>query len=444
MPRGSTKRFGARTVLAGIDLDVDARRVHRRRGRAGKRALDAAAPVRHAAAADVRNLEIDGVDTARTRRGEAQSGADRGALRRRLLGLEAHEWLRFVATARGAGRLDEAAIAAPLARAGLSGRAPMAALPRRLQRRLGLEAAWLSGADLMLIDDADADGGALDDEDPAAWWSGWVPRDRVRAGRHRRGGSLSRHPRRLHASDSPARWPARPRQPRTAGSGGGAGDGDVMAALFLREVTAGTRTRAFAAALGVHAALLAAFVVLWSGGVPLLPGSNLYEQQRLVDAVLLLSLLPWVVARCGADERGDRLVAISAFTATRPSRILLARFLARTSAALAVGLAGLPLMIAAQQISAVPLGSVARDLLPLTGLAMLASAASLVWSLLSSGVILAWAFATASTVLVAIWTGRSCRRPVAAIVLAAFAVAAIASCMARADTSIRYLSERNR
>ncbi len=163
-----------------------------------------------------------------------------------------------------------------------------------------------------------------------------------------------------------------------------------------------------------------------------------------MDAGLLLVLLPWVVSRCGADERGDRLVVISAFTATRPSRILLARFLARAAAALAVGLAGLPLMIAAQQMSAVPLGSLVRDLLPLVGLAMLASAASLVWSLLSSGVILAWACGTASTVLIGIWMGRSVPPAPAAAVLAALAVAAVASCMARADTSMRYLSERNR
>ncbi len=215
-----------------------------------------------------------------------------------------------------------------------------------------------------------------------------------------------------------------------------------MPALFLREVTVGTRTRAFAAALGVHAALLAAFVVLWSGGVPLLPGSNLYEQQRLVDAVILLALLPWVAARCGAEERGDGLVVMSALTATRPSRILLARFFARTCAALAVGLAGIPLMIAAQQMSAVPLGRIAIDLLPLAALAMLASAASLWGNLLSPGVILAWTFATASTALVTVWTGRAVPAPVLPLVLAMLAAVATASCMARADTTLRYLSER--
>jgi hypothetical protein len=218
----------------------------------------------------------------------------------------------------------------------------------------------------------------------------------------------------------------------------------VIGALLLREFTVGTRTKAFAAALAVHAGLLAAFVMLWSGGVPLLPGGNLYEQQRLVDAAILLVILPWVASRCGADERGDRLVMMSALAAVRPSRILLARFIARTCACVAVGLAGLPLMVAAQQMSAVPFGRVAFDLLPLVALALLASAASLWWSLQSRGVILAWACATASTVLITAAAARSLPRGVAPLAVAVLAGVAVASCVARADTTLRYLSEQDR
>ena len=218
----------------------------------------------------------------------------------------------------------------------------------------------------------------------------------------------------------------------------------MIGALLLREITVGTRTRAFAAALAVHAGLLAAFVMLWSGGVPLLPGGNLYEQQRLVDAAILLGILPWVASRCGADERGDRLVMISALAATRPSRILLARFVARTCACIVVGLAGLPLMVAAQQMSAVPFGRVAFDLLPLVALALLASAASLWWSLQSRGVIVAWVCATASTALVAVGAARSVPGEGAPLVVAVLAAVAVASCAARADTTLRYLSEQDR
>ncbi len=159
------KRFGARTVLAGIDLDVDRGQCIGVEGAPGSgrstllRLLATLLPPTSG------TLEIDGVDPAtgldEVRRKVALVAAPFAA----APGLEAREWLRFVAAARGAGRLQESAIAASLARAGLSGRAPMAALPRRLQRRLGLEAAWLSGAGLVLIDDAD--GGAVDGEDPA-------------------------------------------------------------------------------------------------------------------------------------------------------------------------------------------------------------------------------------------------------------------------------------
>ena len=218
----------------------------------------------------------------------------------------------------------------------------------------------------------------------------------------------------------------------------------MIGVLVLREITFGTRTRAFAAALGAHAGLLTAFVMLWSGGVPLLPGGNLYEQQRLVDAAILVVILPWVASRCGADERGDRLVMISALAATRPSRILLARFAARTCASFVVGLAGLPLMVAAQQMSAVPFGRVAFDLLPLVALALLASAASLWWSLQSRGVILAWAGATVSTVLVTVGAARSVPGSAAPLVVAVLAAVAVASCVARADTTLRYLSEQDR
>lgn len=217
-----------------------------------------------------------------------------------------------------------------------------------------------------------------------------------------------------------------------------------LRALLLLDITVGTRTRAFAMALGIHAALLAAFVVLWSGGVPLLPGANLYEQQRLIDWIFLVAILPWVAARCGGDERGDRLVILSALAATPPSRVLLARFVARACAASAVALAGLPLMLIAQQIAAVPVTRVLVDLLPLVALAAIASAASLCWSIQSNDVVLAWACATASTSAVVFVMTRALPAGVAMMALVLAAALAAGSCAARSNTSLRYLSEQER
>jgi glucose dehydrogenase len=95
-------------------------------------------------------------------------------------------------------------------------------------------------------------------------------------------------------------------------------------------------------------------------------------------------------------------------------------------------------------MSAVPFGRVAFDLLPLVALALLASAASLWWSLQSRGVILAWVGATISTLLVAVGAAGSVPRGAAPLVVAALAAVAVASCVARADTTLRYLSEQDR
>ena len=213
---------------------------------------------------------------------------------------------------------------------------------------------------------------------------------------------------------------------------------------LLLDITIGMRTRAFAVALGAHAALLGAFVVLWSGGVPLLPGTNLYEQLRLIDGLFLLAVLPWVASRCGGDERGNQLVMLSALAATPPSCILLARFAGRAIVGLVVALAGLPLMVVAQQISAVPAPRVLFDTVPLVALAVLASAASLFWSVQSRSVILAWTAATASTVFVVFITTSALPGNAALGALVVLAALAAGSSAARANTSLRYLSEQER
>lgn len=217
----------------------------------------------------------------------------------------------------------------------------------------------------------------------------------------------------------------------------------MIPAMLSREVTIGIRTPAFAVVLSLHAAMLAAFVVLWGGGVPLLPGENLYEQQRLVQAVALAGLLPWAAARCGAGYRGDDLVLLSALTAARPSRVVMVQAAALFILLAAVVAAGLPLMLLARQIAAVPMQTALADLLPALGLAAIAGGSSLAWTLRRSDPLAAWLGATASTILAAALIGSLFPRPAATLLMFGTGIAATALCAARADVSSRYLSGRS-
>ena len=215
----------------------------------------------------------------------------------------------------------------------------------------------------------------------------------------------------------------------------------MIAAMLARDVTIGMRTAAFAAALATHAALLAAFIVLWGGGVPTLPGANLYEQQRLVQTALLACLLPWAAARCGPGHRGDDMVLLSALAAARPSRIVRAQFAALFALLAAVGVSGLPLMLLAAQMAAVPLQTVLVDLLPVLGIAALAAAAAVVWTSGQADSLAAWLGATASSVLIVAALAIVVPRGTGTLGLFAIGLTGTAACASRADVSRRYLSE---
>src|SRR5207244_5242289 len=128
----------------------------------------------------------------------------------------------------------------------------------------------------------------------------------------------------------------------------------LMRAVVLREALVAARRPALVAAAIVSATLLALFPVAWGvRGIPTLGGISLYDQQFRLEWILALVLLPWTAARVVATERGDNFVGLSALTAMQPSRLLLARLLA-TAVALATVIArALPLVISAQQMSAV-------------------------------------------------------------------------------------------
>ena len=216
----------------------------------------------------------------------------------------------------------------------------------------------------------------------------------------------------------------------------------MIAALIARNVTIGLRTFAFGAVLFVHGALLAAFLVLWDSGVPVLPGANLYEQQRLVQTIVLLLILPWAAARCEPGERGDDLVLLSVMTAARPSRIVIGQAAALFILLGVVVLSGLPLMLIARQIAALPLRGAIVDLLPALGIAAVAAASSLAWSLGQIDRLAGWLGATASAILATTAVAVSLPRQAVAPCLFVIGIAGVAACAARADLSFVHLTER--
>ncbi len=151
-----TKRFGDRTVLTEVDLDVVRGECIGIEGAPGSGRTTLLEVLATLLPPSSGVLEIDGVDTLAGLEAVRRKVAFVGTAPPGLPGLDARECLRFVAATRGAGHLPEAAVAAALARVGVSGRASAATLPRRFQRRLVLEAALLSRADLVFVDRAAA------------------------------------------------------------------------------------------------------------------------------------------------------------------------------------------------------------------------------------------------------------------------------------------------
>ena len=217
-----------------------------------------------------------------------------------------------------------------------------------------------------------------------------------------------------------------------------------MRAVVVRELIVIARKPALAMVMVTYVALLAGFVFAWEDGVPMPGGSNLYEQARLVQWGLLAVCLPWAAARCPAPDRGDALVMASALTALRPSSILAAKAIALFGALALVAVAGLPVVIVAQQIAKVPAPQVLRDLVSLLGLPLLVSALTLSWVVVVSGRLGAWLGASGSVglVLLLLWRWRPVGLDVG-LASALVGVTLAAWLASWSDRSLRYLSDGN-
>ena len=155
----------------------------------------------------------------------------------------------------------------------------------------------------------------------------------------------------------------------------------------------------------------------------------------------IVAILPWAVARCVADERGDRIVTIAAFLGLAPSRILIARALALSAAIVCVIAAGFPLIVIAARMSDVWGWRILFDqsVVIAFGLAVAAVATALQQSV--AGRLVMWLTATAiacAGIAVLRATGASAAAGAAALTLIAIGAAALG---VRRDVSLRYLTE---
>ena len=217
-----------------------------------------------------------------------------------------------------------------------------------------------------------------------------------------------------------------------------------MRAVVLREALVAARRPALVSAAVVSATLLALFPVMWGvRGIPTFGGISLYDQQFRLEWILALVLLPWTAARVIATERGDDLVGLSALTAVQPSRLLLARLVAATIALVAVIAGALPVVISAQQMSAVVASRLVVDQLALLAFALPAATITVWWMQMTTDRLLGWLGAAATTlVVVALARLSVATMNQTAVALMTISIVAAAILITRADVRWRYLSER--
>lgn len=214
----------------------------------------------------------------------------------------------------------------------------------------------------------------------------------------------------------------------------------MVAAMITRDLTIGLRTPAFAISAGLHAGLLAAFLMLWGSGVPRFPGENVYEQQRLIHTWLLVGLLPWAAVRCGPCDRGSALTMLAVITASRPSRVVMAQFAALLALLGLIVASGIPMMLVTRQVASVPIERVLLDTAGALALAAIAAATALAWTHVTADRFVAWIGATVSTAAVVTMVSML-PPPTAPAVLLVASVALAMACATRANTRAVYLAE---
>lgn len=179
-------------------------------------------------------------------------------------------------------------------------------------------------------------------------------------------------------------------------------------AMVRRDLTLAARRPGLLCALGLHAALTAVFLQAWgsAGIVPVLPGSNLYEQLATVQRALVIVMAPWMAARiAGIETRGD-VARLSLLVNAPVSTILRARLIAVLVWIALFVCAGLPSVVLAQQMSTATPPEVLRGQLLLATVGCAAALLTLVAGRWTDNGIARWAIATTAMTMAAFMVGR--------------------------------------
>jgi hypothetical protein len=164
----------------------------------------------------------------------------------------------------------------------------------------------------------------------------------------------------------------------------------MTVALITRELIVVARRPVLVAAVALYVVLLAGFTLIWGLKLPVLTGASFFEILRVFHWGLLATLMPWVVARCHALDRGDRFVMLSALVARRPSSIVLAKVLSLAGVLALIAVAGAPAVIIAAKMSALPFSAVTRDLASALSIGLLSSAITIAWILRTGDELASW------------------------------------------------------
>jgi hypothetical protein len=217
-----------------------------------------------------------------------------------------------------------------------------------------------------------------------------------------------------------------------------------MDGTVLREALVAARRPMLTAAALTCTVLLALFPLLWGvGGLPTARGLSIYDQQFHLEWVLLALLVPWTAARVAAEERQDALVLFSAIAATRPSRILIARWTAMFAASALLVCASFPAVLVAREMSNIPAWRLLVDQLSMLAFTGAASGVTMCWMQTAHDRLSAWLLSALTTLVVLAVTRMVLPTMAqAAFVFAAAGAAVVSMVAANADRARRYLSER--
>jgi hypothetical protein len=175
--------------------------------------------------------------------------------------------------------------------------------------------------------------------------------------------------------------------------------------LLWRELAVMTRTRALWLTMAVQVLLLAAVLVIWGDGIPVMTGS-IAHQLVAIHSTMLLGLLPWLGARCSSMAVGE-MASVAALAAVPPRTVVLAQGAASAIVLLASVASTLPVHVIAMRMAA---SSVVLPVIAMGAIAALSVFVSaFVTTLIVFGVgrVATWVVATAVTVTIALSFGSN-------------------------------------